>query len=574
MGEVQILEKTRTAPNSRSRSSNGAGGHAVRVERIRVAAYCRVSTDGDEQLGSFESQKLYYEQKIADNPEWVNAGIFADEAITGTKTDKRNGFQEMIVRCQNGEIDMILTKSISRFARNTVDTLNYVRMLKDKNIAIFFEKENINTLDMNGELLLTIMSSLAQQEVESLSQNVKIGLQMKMKRGEMVGFNGCFGYDYDPETKTLSVNEDEAQTVRMIYDMYLQGYGTTTIAKRLIELGIKNKKGEVSWHTHGVMGIIKNEKYKGDILLGKTFTTDPISKRRLANFGEENQYYIRDHHEPIVSREIWDEAEKIRKKRAKNKVVETTGNRERYTRQYAFSSMCECAYCGHKLTRRTRHSSSIYEKPVWQCMNATKNGIANCPNCKAIDEAILEGAFLDAFRLLAGNFDDVLDVVLSYVEESANNDDNIRRKQQIDKDISALESKKSRMTDMLIDGTITKEVYDEKLVEFTRKLHTLSDKRKILADSINTRNDISKRMSELRDTLEKEDILDEFDRTVFESIIEKVYVGGYEEDGTPDPYKLTFILKGNQTGTVSHAKEAFKEKQKETGKSEDGKKVS
>lgn len=574
MGEVQILEKTRTAPNSRSRSSNGAGGHAVRVERIRVAAYCRVSTDGDEQLGSFESQKLYYEQKIADNPEWVNAGIFADEAITGTKTDKRNGFQEMIARCQNGEIDMILTKSISRFARNTVDTLNYVRMLKDKNIAIFFEKENINTLDMNGELLLTIMSSLAQQEVESLSQNVKIGLQMKMKRGEMVGFNGCFGYDYNPETKTLSVNEDEAQTVRMIYDMYLQGYGTTTIAKRLIELGIKNKKGEVSWHTHGVMGIIKNEKYKGDILLGKTFTTDPISKRRLANFGEENQYYIRDHHEPIVSREVWDEAERIRKKRAKNKVVETTGNRERYTRQYAFSSMCECAYCGHKLTRRTRHSSSIYEKPVWQCMNATKNGIANCPNCKAIDEAILEGAFLDAFKLLAGNFDDVLDVVLSYVEDSANNDDIIRRKQQIDKDISALESKKSRMTDMLIDGTITKEVYDEKLVEFTRKLHTLSDKRKILADSINTRNDISKRMSELRETLEKEDILDEFDRTVFESIIEKVYVGGYEEDGTPDPYKLTFILKGNQTGTVPHAKEAFKEKQKETGKSEDGKRVS
>ena len=574
MGEVQILEKTRTAPNSRSRSSNGAGGHAVRVERIRVAAYCRVSTDGDEQLGSFESQKLYYEQKIADNPEWVNAGIFADEAITGTKTDKRNGFQEMIARCQNGEIDMILTKSISRFARNTVDTLNYVRMLKDKNIAIFFEKENINTLDMNGELLLTIMSSLAQQEVESLSQNVKIGLQMKMKRGEMVGFNGCFGYDYNPETKTLSVNEDEAQTVKMIYDMYLQGYGTTTIAKRLIELGIKNKKGEVSWHIHGVMGIIKNEKYKGDILLGKTFTTDPISKRRLANFGEENQYYIRDHHEPIVSREVWDEAERIRKKRAKNKVVETTGNRERYTRQYAFSSMCECAYCGHKLTRRTRHSSSIYEKPVWQCMNATKNGIANCPNCKAIDEAILEGAFLDAFKLLAGNFDDVLDVVLSYVEDSANNDDNIRRKQQIDKDISALGSKKSRMTDMLIDGTITKEVYDEKLVEFTRKLYTLSDKRKILAVSINTRNDISKRMSELRETLEKEDILDEFDRTVFESIIEKVYVGGYEEDGTPDPYKLTFILKGNQTGTVPHAKEAFKEKQKETGKSEDGKRVS
>ena len=567
MSEVQVLQKTKIVPNGRNRGSTGA----LRVDRIRVAAYCRVSTDDDEQLGSFESQKLYYEQQIASNKDWVNAGIFADEAVTGTKTDKRSGFQDMIAHCHNGEIDMKLTKSISRFARNTVDTLNYVRMLRDRNIAIFFEKENINTLDMNGELLLTIMSSLAQQEVESLSQNVKMGLQMKMKRGELIGFNGCYGYDYHTEDKSITVNEEEAEIVRMIYDMYLEGYGTTTIAKRLMELGIKNKKGEVSWHTHGVMGMIKNEKYKGDILLGKTFTTDPISKRRLANMGEGNQYYLRDHHEPIVSREIWDKAEKIRMKRSNNKVVETTGNRERYTRQYSFSSMCECAYCGHKLTRRTRHSRSDYEKPVWQCMNAIKNGIANCSNCKAVDEAILEGAFLDAFGLLAGNFDDVLDVVLSYVAESADSDENIRKKQQIDKDISSLESKKSRMTDMLIDGTISKEVYEEKMVDFTRKLHKLSERKALLEDSICTQKDINRRMSELRDTLEKEQVLDEFDRVVFESIIDRVIVGGYEENGIPDPYKLTFVLKGNQTGTVPHAKEQFKEKAK---KSNEEKRVS
>lgn len=567
MSEVQVLQKTKIVPNGRNRGSTGA----LKIDRIRVAAYCRVSTDDDEQLGSFESQKLYYEQKIASNKDWVNAGIFADEAVTGTKTDKRSGFQDMIAHCHNGEIDMILTKSISRFARNTVDTLNYVRMLRDRNIAIFFEKENINTLDMNGELLLTIMSSLAQQEVESLSQNVKMGLQMKMKRGELIGFNGCYGYDYHTEDKSITVNEEEAEIVRMIYDMYLEGYGTTTIAKRLMELGIKNKKGEVSWHTHGVMGMIKNEKYKGDILLGKTFTTDPISKRRLANMGEENQYYLRDHHEPIVLREIWDKAEEIRMKRSRNKVVETTGNRERYTRQYSFSSMCECAYCGHKLTCRTRHSRSDYEKPVWQCMNATKNGIDNCPNCKAVDEAILEGAFLDAFGLLAGNFDDVLDVVLSYVAELADTDESVRKKQQIDKDISSLESKKLRMTDMLIDGTISKEVYEEKMVDFTRKFHKLSERKELLEDSICTQKDINRRMSELRDTLEKEQVLDEFDRVVFESIIDRVIVGGYEEDGTPDPYKLTFVLKGNQTGTVPHAKEQFKEKAK---KSNEEKRVS
>lgn len=558
MSMVEVLEATRTAPNSRGRTR----GEAIKVNRIRVAAYCRVSTDDDDQLGSFESQKLYYEEKIRANPDWVNAGIFADEAITGTKVDKRDGFQMMIQKCQNGEIDMILTKSISRFARNTLDTLQYVRMLRERNIAIFFEKENINTLDMNGELLLTIMSSLAQQEVESLSQNVKMGLKMKMKRGELIGFNGCLGYDYHPEDKTLTVNEEEAEIVRFIYDMYLQGYGTTTIAKRLMDMGKKNKKGEVSWHTHGVMGIIRNEKYKGDILLGKTFTTDPISKRRLANMGEEEQYYIRDHHEAIVSREVWDEAERIRLKRATNIVVESTGNRERYTRQYAFSSMCECAFCGHKLTRRTRHSSSVYEKPVWQCMNATKNGIRNCPHCKAIDEAILEGAFLEAFGLLAGNFEDVLDVVMDAVESSLSNDEDIRKRQQLDKDISALNSKKSRMTDMLIDGIISKEVYDEKLIELNRKLHTLDGKKKLLEESIDKQKDVGRRMAELRLTLEHEEILDEFDRVVFESIIDRVLVGGFNEDGTADPYKLTFVLKGNQSGVVPNAKEHFKEQKK------------
>lgn len=160
-------------------------------------------------------------------------------------------------------------------------------------------------------MFLIIMSSLAQQEVESLSKNVTMGLKMKMKHGELIGFNGCLGYDYHPGDKGLTVNKYEAETVRMIYDLYLRGYGTTTIAHRLTELGRKNKKGEVNWHTHGVMGIIKNEKYKGDVLLGKTFTTDHISKSRLANMGEQDQFYIRDHHKPIVSREVWDEAEQF-----------------------------------------------------------------------------------------------------------------------------------------------------------------------------------------------------------------------------------------------------------------------
>ncbi len=208
MSDVKVFEATRSGPNSRRRVKS-TGFQAP--ERIRVAAYVRVSTDDDEQLGSFESQKSYYEDKIRENKEWAMAGIFADEAITGTNVNKREQFLEMIDRCMAGEIDMILTKSISRFARNTLDTLNYVRMLKDKNISVIFEKENIDTLTMNGELMLTILSSLAQQEVESLSSNVKMGLAMKMQRGEMVGFNGCLGYDYHPEDKSLTVKADYSQ---------------------------------------------------------------------------------------------------------------------------------------------------------------------------------------------------------------------------------------------------------------------------------------------------------------------------------------------------------------------------
>lgn len=562
MKQVQVLEATKAAPNSNGRRTAG-----IQIERIRVAAYCRVSTDGDEQLGSFESQKAYYEQKIKQNKEWVSAGIFSDEAITGTKVDKREGFQEMIRKCQNGEIDMILTKSISRFSRNTQDIIKYVRMLRDRNIAIVFEKENINTLDMNGEMLLTILSSLSQGEVESLSENVKMGLKMKMKRGELVGFNGCLGYDYHPDTKSITVNELEAETVRFIYNMYLQGYGSSTIAKRLTEMGVKNKLGKVEWHDHGVMGIIKNEKYKGDILLGKTFTVDPISKRRLANMGEEDRYYIRDHHEPIVSREVWDKADEIRLKRVKPRLMENTGNRERYTRQFTFSSMLECGYCGHKLSRRTRHQTITTKKPVWQCMNAIKNGISSCPNCKAIDEVIIENAFVDAFQLLADNFDDVLDSVLNTIEDVLKDDTELKRVKQLEKDISSIETKKSRLTDLLIDGKIEQEDYDEKKLSFQRKLHQMTEEKAYLEENIGQQKNISKRMDQLRKTLENEDILDEFDRIVFESIVEKVIVGGYDENGNPSPYKLTFVLKCNQDLKVNDAKAEYRSKQK-------GKKVS
>ena len=552
MAEVEVI-KAVDGPILRKRDYEG---NPLVITRQRVAAYVRVSTDDDEQLESFQSQKKYYQEKISENRDWVMVGIYADEAITGTKVDKREQFQRMIQDCLDGKIDVIMTKSVSRFSRNTVDILQYVRLLKERGIAVIFEKENINTMTEQGEMMLTLMGTLAQNEVESTSKNVKMGI--KMKRGELMGFNGCLGYDYHPEDKTITVNEAEAETVRLIFELYLQGYGTYTIARRLTELGRVNKKGQVKWTDSGVRGIIKNEKYKGDLLLQKTITTDPISKRRIENFGEEEQYYVRDHHEPIVSREVWEQAKEIRLSRNRQSNKMADGKREKYTKKYAFSSMCECGFCGTKLTRRTLHSSSKYETPVWYCRNAANKGKHNCPNSKSVHESILENAFLEAYKLLAGNFDDVIDSVIDTIESVSTNNEDIGRLKKEQKALDNLEQRRKKLTDLYLDDGISKEAYDEKYEELSVKIQKSKESIAILKENVSNQKDVSKRMATLKKALAEGDILDEFDRVVFESIVEKVIVGETNEDGTVDPFKLTFVMKGNGNSIVPNAKEWFK----------------
>ena len=457
MKDVEII-KARNVLSSRARTNL--------TKRLRVAAYCRVSTDSEDQLNSYKSQVQHYTDLIKSKSEWDLAGIYADEAITGTQVTKREDFQRLINDCMNGDVDMIITKSISRFARNTLDTLKYVRMLKEKGIAVFFEEENINTLTMDGELLLVILSSVAQQEVENISANVKKGLKMKMQRGELVGFQGCLGYDYHPEDKSITINEEEAEIVRYIFRRYIEGAGGSVIAHELENLGYRTKRGSTRWAETTVIGIIKNEKYKGDILMGKTFTLDPISKRRLDNFGEEDQFYIRDHHEAIISEEMFEKAQEILKRRAKPRRLGTDGKREKFSRKYAFSCMLECGFCGGTLTRRSWHSGSQYNKIIWQCVTATKKG-------KKFD----------------------------------------------------------------------KETYEQKYFELSSQIDQLQKQREDLQQSTETESTMKRRISEFRKTLEQNEVLNTFDRYVFESIVEKVIVGGYDDNGNKDPSMLTFIYK-------------------------------
>lgn len=513
------------------------------IDRQRVAAYCRVSTDSEDQLNSYKSQVQYYTSLIKKKSDWIFAGIYADEAITGTQVTKREDFQRLINDCVNGEIDMVITKSISRFARNTLDTLKYVRLLKEQNIAVFFEDEKINTLTMDGELLLVVLSSVAQQEVENISANVKKGLKMKMQRGELVGFQGCLGYDYNKEDKSITINEEEAEIVRYIFNRYIEGAGGMVISRELRNLGYKTKRGGTSWPETTIIGIIKNEKYKGDILMGKTFTVDPISKRRLDNFGEEDRFYIRDHHEPIISEEVFEKAQEILQRRSKARGLREDGKREIFSRQYAFSCLLECGFCGSTLSRRSWHSGTQYNKIIWQCVTSTKKGKKFCPDSKGIAESTIEQAFIESYRLLCANDKDVLDEFLKRTEETLCDSNAAKQLVKVERELQSIEMKRSKLVDMRLDEEIDKNTYDAKSAELATKAAQLEAERQSLQETEKTEKDVKRRITVFRKTLEQHNVLETFDRYVFESIIEKVIVGGYDENGEKDPAMLTFIYK-------------------------------
>lgn len=533
-----------------------------KIDRLRIAAYCRVSTDDEDQAKSYQSMVEYYTDLIQSNKQWIFAGIFADKAITGTKADIREEFQRLIQECLDGKIDLVIAKSISKFARNTLDTLKYVRMLKERNIAVYFEVEKINTLK-DGEFLLTILSSVAQQEVENTSAYVKKGLKMEMRRGELVGFQKCLGYDYDPVTKMLSINEAGAETVCYIFERYVAGAGSTMIARELNEKDIPTVYGN-KWCPSSVMGIINNEKYMGDLLLGKSFTVGPISKRRLINSGEEDRFYIEDHHEPIVSKEIFEKAQEIRQRRSKGRIngIET-GKREKFSRQYAFSSMLKCGFCGETLSRRCWHSHSKYEKIIWHCGTSIRKGKRFCPQSKGIPEEVIEKAFVESYRMLSVDHKDVLDEFIKRIEKSLSGDLIKDRIKKTDRSIRNLRYRRRQLLDKYLDGDIAKDIYEEADMDFERKIFKETQDLDMLQKQYDGESSLQKRLDDFKKALLKNQILEEFDREIFESIIEKVIVGGYNENGESDPYKIIFIYKTGFKDEIKNAKQRF-------GKSQDG----
>lgn len=349
---------------------------AAKRPKQRVAAYARVSTASDEQMGSVEAQKDYFEKLILKNPEWELVGIYADEGISGTSLNRREAFNRMIADALDGKIDFIITKSLSRFARNTVDTLNTIRKLKVAGIAVYFEKEDINTLDGKGEFLITLMSSLAEEESRSISENVKWGHRKRFADGKYyLPYKHFLGYNKGPNGKPTLV-ESEARIIRMIYRLFLCGNPPTVIAQKLSAAGIPSPAGLPVWQHHTIESILRNEKYYGAALMQKSFCVDFRTHQQKPNQGELPKYYVENSHEPIITKELHDEVQRRLVKPEHFNCSTTT-----------FPNMLFCSDCGGLLTPFPAHSTT-YNDILWRCANLRQRN-SHCTTPMLYEELLI-----------------------------------------------------------------------------------------------------------------------------------------------------------------------------------------
>lgn len=382
----------------------------------RVAAYCRVSTNNKEQINSYEAQKAYYTQKIEENPDWELAGIFADKGLSGASMKKRDNFNKMIAACKRGRIDTILTKSLSRFARNTVDCLETVRMLRARGIGVIFEKENINTLTESSEFLITLFSGFAQAEIESLSKNVTWGKEKSRAAGNVpFQYKKLLGYRKGEDEKP-EIDPDEAKTVLRIYRRYLDGCSLSQIKQELEADRVPTAQAVQRWSYQVIHNILTNERYIGDAMLGKTFSTGCINRQVKQNAGERLQSYVENNHPAIIPREMFYRVqEEMARRASKRKVMQRHGKTElgKYSAKYALSELLVCGECGTPYKRCT-WARNGKKRIVWRCVSRLEFGTKYCHGSPTLDEEKLHQAILEALNEFAQADSEVKEDVLNF----------------------------------------------------------------------------------------------------------------------------------------------------------------
>ncbi|MCM1226688.1 MAG: recombinase family protein [Clostridium sp.] len=511
-----------------------------KYHQLRVAAYCRVSTEQEEQQNSYQVQIAYYTDLINRKKEWTLAGIFADEGISGTQTKKRTEFNRMIRMCKNKKIDLVITKSISRFARNTVDCLEYVRQLKDLGIGVIFEKENINTLTMTSEFMIALYGSFAQAESESISKNVSWGKEKAYREGKVqFQYKYLLGYKKGADGKPEIVPE-EAEIVRMIYNLFLDGYSMRNIKTVLESNGFLTATGKKIWNESLISSILKNEKYVGDVLMQKTYTLDCITHKVVKNHGERPMYLVTDHHAPIVDRDTYNRVQQeLARRSSKRKISDKTVTEQgKYSSKYALTELLICGHCGTPY-RRTTWSARGKKQIVWRCISRLEHGKKYCPDSPTIKEENLHKGIIRAINNYYCCRDDIARILkanIGTVLECQDQEEIIG----IENRLKEIDQARNDLVGLIASGGCDEDKLDSEFSRLYQEEQQLSERLEMLKSQNKTSAETQKKLDKIMDMIEREKFeLETFDNVLIRKLIECVKVlskteilvifkGGYE----------------------------------------------
>ena len=511
-----------------------------KYHQLRVAAYCRVSTELEEQQNSYQVQIAYYTDLINKKKEWTLAGIFADEGISGTQTKKRTEFNRMIRMCRNKKIDLVITKSISRFARNTVDCLEYVRQLKDLGIGVIFEKENINTLTMTSEFMIALYGSFAQAESESISKNVSWGKEKAYREGKVqFQYKHLLGYKKGADGKPEIIPE-EAETVKLIYTMFLDGPSMKNIALILHVKGIHTKTGSTEWRTNTITRILQNEKYVGDALLQKTFTSDCITHKVVKNHGERPMYLVTNHHDPIIDRDTYNRVQQeLARRNSKRKISDKTVTEQgKYSSKYALSELLICGHCGTPY-RRTTWAARGKKQIVWRCLSRLEHGKKYCPDSPTIKEEQLHRGILRAINNYYSCRNDIVRILkanIGSVLECQGQEEIL----SVEKRLKEIDQARTDLVNLIASGGCDEDKLDSEFAKLYAEEQGLSERLTMLKSQNKTSEETQAKLDKIMDMIEHEKFeLETFDNVLIRKLIECVKIlskteilvifkGGYE----------------------------------------------
>lgn len=505
----------------------------------KVAAYCRVSTDDEEQLTSYESQIAYYTETIAKNPNWQFVDIYADEGITGTATKKRKDFMRLMRDCEKGKVDLILTKSISRFARNTVDSLSWVRKLRSIGVGVYFEEQGIDSLKVENEMLIGLFSVIAQAESENISSNVRWGIRQRMKTGVYLTNFNCFGYRKGADGIPVIVPE-EAKVVKMIFDSYMEGNSVDQIKAMLESKGIATYTGKNLWAKEVIRGILTNEKYAGDLLLQKTFISDCINKKTKKNRGELAKYLINNNHPAIIDRELYNmvQVEISRRSNTRKKSDLAITEQGKYSGKYALSELLVCGVCGSHYRRTykvTRHGKPQY---VWRCINRIENGTKYCKDAVGAEEKKLHAAICRCLSKMMTDKDEVIEMMRSNLQYAISGDNKTLEAYAIENQIKEYEEQVDTLMEMEMQTTGDTEKYETEIIKLYEKIGVLREQLELAKSQISVSENFQAEVERVMQQISQMNVdsFTEYDDTTVRRLVECIRV--------MNDRRIVVILKG------------------------------